>query len=137
MRSFFAFLACAGFITWAHSCDKKMFGVQAGLTDQEPSPVNYTPTASTVLAAAFTPIKIHGHTIIPMDPVQVQELVPTVNLTMSPPIESKQAILRRKLATVVPLKVNMKKKPRRITDDSLLVLPYLHASLSTSHLLQY
>lgn len=136
MRSFFAFLACAGFITWAHSCDKKMFGVQAGLTDQEPSPVNYAPPAGTVLAAAFTPARIHGQMIIPIDPVQVQELVPAVQLTMSP-IETKQMILRRKLATAVPIKVNMKKRTRRITNDSLLILPYLHASLSTSHLLQY
>ncbi|MET6999011.1 hypothetical protein [Chitinophaga defluvii] len=136
MRSFFAFLACAGFITWAHSCDKKMFGVQAGLTDQQPAPERYTPPAGTVLAAAFTPIRMHGHTIVPIDPVQVQELVPTVNLTMSP-VATKQMILRRKLATAVPLKVNMKKRARRMTNDSLLILPYLHASLSSTHLLQY
>lgn len=32
MRTFLTFLACSGFIVWAHSCDKRIVGVQ-------PSPV--------------------------------------------------------------------------------------------------
>ncbi|QHS61824.1 hypothetical protein [Chitinophaga agri] len=28
MRSFIAFLACTGFIVWAHSCDKRIVGVK-------------------------------------------------------------------------------------------------------------
>lgn len=28
MRSFIAFLACTGFIVWAHSCEKRIVGVK-------------------------------------------------------------------------------------------------------------
>jgi hypothetical protein len=28
MRSFIAFLACTGFIAWAHSCEKRIVGVK-------------------------------------------------------------------------------------------------------------
>ncbi|GAA0532552.1 hypothetical protein [Chitinophaga japonensis] len=28
MRTFLTFLACSGFIVWAHSCDKRIVGVQ-------------------------------------------------------------------------------------------------------------
>jgi hypothetical protein len=29
MRTFVAFLACTGFIVWAHSCEKRIVGVKA------------------------------------------------------------------------------------------------------------
>ncbi|MBW8686263.1 hypothetical protein [Chitinophaga rhizophila] len=36
MRSFIAFLACTGFIVWAHSCEKRIVGVK--IYAQEPGP---------------------------------------------------------------------------------------------------
>lgn len=40
MRSFIAFLACTGFIVWAHSCEKRIVGVKIyghkpGVSEQE------------------------------------------------------------------------------------------------------
>lgn len=36
MRSFVAFLACTGFIAWAHSCDTRIFGVKLTPPAAEP-----------------------------------------------------------------------------------------------------
>jgi hypothetical protein len=35
MRSFIAFLACTGFIVWAHSCEKRIVGVKIYAHDPE------------------------------------------------------------------------------------------------------
>ena len=39
MRSFIAFMACTGFIVWAHSCDKRILGVKIYAHSQENAPV--------------------------------------------------------------------------------------------------
>ncbi len=36
MRTLMTFLACSGFIVWAHSCDKRILGVQTKPVIQEP-----------------------------------------------------------------------------------------------------
>ncbi|SFE72230.1 hypothetical protein SAMN05518672_109186 [Chitinophaga sp. CF118] len=45
MRSVVAFLACTGFIVWAHSCDTRIVGVKAYAHEPVPGPV-YRPEPS-------------------------------------------------------------------------------------------
>jgi hypothetical protein len=39
MRSVFAFLACTGFIVWAHSCDTRIVGLKAYAAKPHNAPV--------------------------------------------------------------------------------------------------
>lgn len=39
MRSFIAFMACTGFIIWAHSCDTRIVGVKVYAHTQHAAPV--------------------------------------------------------------------------------------------------
>lgn len=66
MRSFIAFLACTGFIVWAHSCEKRIVGVK--IYAQTPGPDNdeddrfssntYTHEHSLLLANVYEPVAL-------------------------------------------------------------------------------
>ncbi len=67
MRSFIAFLACTGFIVWAHSCEKRIVGVKiyghkAGISESEDevrySSVERSDERPLLLANVQTPVAL-------------------------------------------------------------------------------
>jgi hypothetical protein len=136
MRSFFAFLACAGFITWAHSCDRKILGLGIGISERNPSHVTYEQQAAPLLSDLMTPSAGYNQLTPSVEHILLEEVVPAVNLTMAP-VTAPNDSYTRKIAIAVPVMNIINDTVEQEETDSLLNLPYLHASLSSAHLLQY
>lgn len=71
MRSIVAFLACTGFIVWAHSCDTRIVGLKAYATQPSNPPVHIRENQGPDLAVVKPVLLAHYMQTVYLDTISV------------------------------------------------------------------